>query len=217
MSEHSGIDREPGPGAVGGTRAVASSGRYGRRALMLGTVAAAAGAAVSLADGAGIAEAANGQPVELGQNNSATATTWVTNNHGAALTASTSSVVASALTGINTGASRAGSGPGVTGSSSDGDGVYGISNIAAGVVGQGGAVGVSGNAPGGIGAIGESNAGVGVLGESEESIGVCGYSNSGPGVLGWGARARGCWPITQTAPRCRSWEKPSSAPAAWRP
>jgi hypothetical protein len=57
-------------------------GRYGRRALLLGAAAGGAGAAVSLAGGAAPAAAAadgNGGPVLLGETNTETATTTITN------------------------------------------------------------------------------------------------------------------------------------------
>ncbi|HYK31990.1 MAG TPA: hypothetical protein VEV63_08510 [Streptosporangiaceae bacterium] len=61
-----------------------ASGRFGRRALMLGAAAAGAGMAASMAGG-GIAEAApSAHPLLLGKFNSAHATTEVSTNAGAA-------------------------------------------------------------------------------------------------------------------------------------
>jgi hypothetical protein len=176
MSEHLSKDREL-RSAGGDRRAVASSGRAGRRALILGAAAAGAGAAVSLAGGMDRANAANGDPVELGESNFATATTSVTNRHGTALGAHTPSGL-SALTGSNTCLSRGGGGAGVTGSSVDGIGVVGTSDNQAGVLGSG-VIGVS------------AQGAYGVVGESEEGVGVYGSSNSGPGVLGVGGPGAG--------------------------
>lgn len=179
MSEHLSKDGEL-RSAGGDPGAVTPSGRTGRRALLLGAAAAGAGAAVSLAGGADPADAANGNPVELGQRNFATATTWVINHHGSALTAQTPGVQ-SALTGINTLVSMYGGGAGVTGSAVDGIGVVGTSSNAAGVYGSG-ALGVSGSSTYGPGVVGESD-GYGVLGQANSGIGVYGFSGSGPGVV----------------------------------
>jgi hypothetical protein len=181
MSEHLSKDREL-RSAGGDRRAVTSSGRAGRRALILGAAAAGAGTAVSLAGGTDPANAANGNPVELGKKNFATATTWVINRHGTALAARTSGLGRSALAGINTTVGRGVGGAGVTGSAVDTAGVEGTSGNAAGVLGSG-VIGVSGFSPYGPGVVGESDREYGVLGQSNSGIGVYGFSGSGPGVV----------------------------------
>jgi hypothetical protein len=181
MSEDLGKDREL-RSAGGDPGAATPPGHSGRRALIIGAAVAGAGAVVSLAGGMDPADAANGNPVELGKNNFATATTWVINRQGTALAARTSADGQSALTGINTIVGRGVSGAGVTGSGVDTNGVVGTSGNAAGVLGSG-VVGVSGYSPSGVGVIGETDGSCGVSGSASFGIGVCGSSGSGPGVV----------------------------------
>lgn len=131
------------------------NGKYGRRTLMLGA-AAGVGAVASLATKPDIA-AANGTPVELGDVNSATATTEVTTSSGSGLYG-----ISEATSGIT------GYVGGVVGDSNTKYGVVGLSSVLNGVAGVttadswGGVIGQDESSGGGYGVQGYSAQGVGV-------------------------------------------------------
>ena len=79
---HGDVEGEPGAAALS---------RYGRRALMLGAGAAGAGLAATLAGSGDPAAAANSNPVELGDSNSASASTVITTTGGNGLNGITTS------------------------------------------------------------------------------------------------------------------------------
>ena len=119
----------------------ASQRRYARRALMLGAAVAGAGAAASLAV-PGPAEASNGKPVLLGEPNTATAATSVSNADGDGFAGSTSAAGHSGIRGNDTGRG----GYGLAGFSVNGIGVHGRSAHGAAIVGEASnAVGVYGS------------------------------------------------------------------------
>jgi hypothetical protein len=142
MNEQIGLD---GPAALkdGDAPTVSPIARVGRRALVLGAAAAGAGMAASLVVGNGPAEAENNSPVLLGDANTATATTSITNNAGGAFDATTSANGGhSAVHGNDTSAKG---GYGVAGSSANGTGVSGMSTYGPGVYGT-----TSGNGQAGV-------------------------------------------------------------------
>jgi hypothetical protein len=61
-----------------GEDGAAAPGRYGRRALLLTAGAAGAALSATLASGSDPADAANNNPIELGQSNSASTSTVIT-------------------------------------------------------------------------------------------------------------------------------------------
>ena len=145
------------------------TGIYGRRGLMLGA-AAGVGAVASLA-GEDSASAQNSTPVELGDSNSATATTEVTTSSG------------SGLYGISVGASGiTGNTAGVLGDSNTNDGVVGLSSAGDGVGGQTSADGYRGV----YGGDDSTGGGYGVQGESVYGVGVQGFSYVGTGIYAEG-------------------------------
>jgi hypothetical protein len=86
------LTQDPGPGPAGRSEPAARpTGRRGRRAVVLGAVAAGAGAAVSLVGG-GVASAApdGDPPVALGAANTETSTTTISNADSGAITGNTS-------------------------------------------------------------------------------------------------------------------------------
>jgi hypothetical protein len=156
-------------------RTGARRGSYGRRAVMLGTAAAAAGTVAGMAGSTGLAQAANGSPVELGEANTATATTLVTTSGGSGLYGETTADQRAGLKGVD--ASSAAGGFGVYGSSTKGTGVYGEN----GEAGQAGVQGADTSGGQGYGVRGTSEAGFGVYGTSM-NVGVFGTGT--PGVWG---------------------------------
>jgi hypothetical protein len=164
---------------------------------MLGAAVAGAGIATGLVASAEPAEASNGNPVELGETNTETSTTVVTNANSGALEGSTSANGGhSGVRGTDTSTKG---GFGVAGSSTNGAGVSGSSTNGAGVSGttsgnnQAGVSGIDGSPDGAFGVHGFSRVGVavfgkgtsgayGVQGESTISIGVYGSSPTGTGV-----------------------------------
>jgi hypothetical protein len=143
--------------------------RYGRRALMLGAAGAGAGIAVGLVAGAAPAGAANGNPVELGETNSATTETVINTTSEDGLQANT--------------AGDSGS-HGVKGTATNGTGVYGSSSGGTGVEGQAstngqsGVAGIDTSPGGGHGTYGNSTNGIGAYGEGHP-VGVYGAGNVG--------------------------------------
>jgi hypothetical protein len=100
---------------------------HSRRGLVFGAVATGAGAAAALVAGAGPADAANNNPVELGVSNSATAATIVSTTVGNGLEGVTSQAGLSGVAGVDS-STAAGGGHGVYGRSGVGIGVYGTIN-----------------------------------------------------------------------------------------
>jgi hypothetical protein len=179
---------------------------------MLGAAAAGAGAAVSLVAGAEPASAADGNPVLIGESNTAKATTSVTTKKGNGIEGSTSDTAGSGVYGVNTSTGGQYS-YGVYGTSQYGAGVYGACVDGAGVLGfingatfdqaavhgidestgEGGGNGVWGSSLNGtgvlgtgsdFGVIGSSTHGKGVFGESTYGFGVYATTASGVGVAG---------------------------------
>jgi hypothetical protein len=149
MGEQARSDRSAG---AGGRERAAGAGRggYGRRAVLAGAAAAGVGAVAGLAGGTGAAQAADGSPVELGETNHASATTWVITSSGTGLAGRTSTAHASGVAGIDDGGTGTGNGvygrsttgTGVYGTSADGQGVLGASTVGYGVFGTSGVHGV---------------------------------------------------------------------------
>jgi hypothetical protein len=187
MSEQPTTDREP-QSAVSTT--ASRAGHYGRRALILGAAAASAGAAVSLAGGAAPAAAAsdgNGGPVLLGEANTATGTTAITNAAGGAFSGNTSAN--GGHSGVHGNDTSPKGGYGLAGSSTNGCGVAGNSANGTGVQGTTSADGQSGVA--GIddsgldlssGVSGTSTIGFGVSGSCANGVAIYGESTNGYGV-----------------------------------
>jgi hypothetical protein len=168
-------DEEPGRGP-----------RLDRR-LLLAAGAASVGIAAGLVAGAEPAEAANGNPVELGESNSETQTTSITNTASGAFSGNTSAN--GGHSGVHGNDTSTGGGYGVAGNSDNGYGVNGTTNGngKAGVYGNDdspdGAYGVYGYTRVGTGVYGiGTSGGYGVTGEATISVGVQGTSESGTGV-----------------------------------
>jgi hypothetical protein len=142
--------------------------RLGRRALML-SAASGAGAAVCLIAGADPASAQD-TAVELGETNTATATTQINTSYGDGLKAQTTQNGQTGVYGID--ASQTG-GQGVIGSSTEGNGVVGQSTDG---------YGVSGSSQANYGVYGYSYYSSGVYGTSATETGVYGTSKYGYGV-----------------------------------
>lgn len=158
----------------------APSGRFGRRAVMLGAAATGAGVAASLAGGgaAGAAEpAAKGAAVLLGQSNSAHGTTQVITRTGDGLKGQTYDTDHSGVVGYDT--STASGGHGVFGRSTHGFGVFGISDHSTGMVGQCKSFNQSGVA--GID-LSTATGAHGVFGASAQGDGVYASSTHGTGL-----------------------------------
>jgi hypothetical protein len=179
MNEHPTTDGEPQPA---GPATVSGSSRYGRRSLLFGAAAAGAGVAVSLAGGTAPAEAAsrdNGGPVLLGETNTATAGTTITNADGGAFAGNTSAN--GGHSGVHGNDTSTAGGYGVAGSSTHGFGVAGDSTNGTGVQG-------TTSAPGGIGVAGIDNSGEdlssGVTGTSTIGFGVSGNCPNGVAIYG---------------------------------
>ena len=131
--------------------------RYGRRALMLGAGAAGAGLAATLAGSADPAAAADDNPVELGESNTASASTVITTSGGNGLNGVTTSNEIYAC--------------GLLGQSAAGIGVYGTQSSTSGLLG------VDAN-PESAAVLGDSGTGVGVLGLSSAAMGVYGVTSA---------------------------------------
>lgn len=131
--------------------------RYGRRALMLGAGAAGAGLAATLAGSADPAAAADDNPVELGESNTASASTVITTSGGNGLNGVTTSNEIYAC--------------GLLGQSTSGIGVYGTQSSTSGLLG------VDAN-PESAAVLGDSGTSVGVLGLSSAAMGVQGGTSA---------------------------------------
>jgi hypothetical protein len=183
---------EKNPGESGtGTNEESHTRRLGRRSLGIGAAAAGVGVAASLVARPEVASAQD-TPVELGETNTATATTEVNTSFGDGLKAQTTQNGQSGVYGVD--ASSSG-GQGVLGSSTSGTGVKGqtTNNDLYAVWGDdtssGGGVGVFGSSDNGTGVYGKT-AGDGVYGVFGESLdegggaGVYGTCVAGYGVYG---------------------------------
>ena len=141
--------------------------RYGRRALMLGAGAAGAGLAVAVLGSADPAAAANGGPVELGESNTASASTVITASGG------------NGLNGITTSPETYSCG--VYGEASSGIGVLGTPTTRSGLLGGN----LGGEAIPSIAAVvGDSGAGVAILGVANEGTAVAGFAFGYPAIYG---------------------------------
>ncbi len=151
--------------------------RYGRRALMLGAAAVGVGITAGLIASAAPAEAANDDPILLGESNTATSTTEINTTSGDGLQANT------------TGDSGS---HGVLGTATFGTGVAGISTYGTGVHGEtlgSGGYGVYGqdaSRGGATGVVGRSTEGDGVFGISTYGNGVAAVGPSGVWAVGLG-------------------------------
>ncbi len=207
MSESRSGDTGQQPHRAAG-RAQREAAGYGRRALMLGAAGAGAGIAAGLVGG-GQAQAADGNPVLLGESNSATRATVVSSRHSDGLQGTTSADLQSGVSGSD---SSSGGGFGVSASSKHGfgvsavapggTGVYGGTGPAASPFGVGGSYGLYGEDTtkgGGHGVAGVSTNGTGVRGTTQANgqsglsgddtstgggHGVAGASTNGTGVRG---------------------------------
>ncbi len=169
-----------------GDRQNQPSGKLDRRALLIGAttgIGAAAGLVMS-APPAG----ADDTPVLLGEDNTETGTTSITNTASGAFTGNTSAN--GGHSGVHGNDTSTGGGYGVAGNSANGYGVNGTTcgNGQAGVYGDDaspdGAYGVYGYTRVGTGVYGiGTSGGYGVIGDSSISVGVQGTSESGTGVL----------------------------------
>ncbi len=161
--------------------------RLDRRHLLAAGVASL-GVGAALFAGPEPAGAANGKPVELGESNSASDTTTITNSAAGAFAGNTSANGGHA--GVHGNDTSSKGGYGVAGNSVNGDGVIGTTagNAQAGVYGNDGspdgAYGVRGDSRVGVGVYGYGSSGAyGVQGDSTISVGVYGSSESGTGVV----------------------------------
>jgi hypothetical protein len=172
-----------------------------RRVLLAGTVSGLAALAAHALGRPAPTTASTA--VLLGENNSSTSTTKITNPNGAG------TALAGHVTGSGTalvGESDSGTGVfgtssfrGVEGISTSGSAVFGYSKSGYGVSGSTvSGTGVSGGSTSGNGVRGESSSAAAVRGHSDSSVGVYGASGSGApgvnlkvGVYGWGPDTEG--------------------------
>jgi hypothetical protein len=147
------------------------SRRFGRRAIMLGAAAVGAGIAADLV-ATEPASAANGNPVKLGDSNSATSSTVVSTTAGTGLQGEASTNGQSGLAGIDTSPDG---GHGTYGKSTNGTGAYGVTT--GDTIGQSGVYGVDGSSDGGYGVRGSSTWGYGSYGVSTHGTGVYGQTS----------------------------------------
>jgi hypothetical protein len=154
-------------------------------------------------------EAANGDPLLLGQSNTATVSTTLSSSGGGsegALRVINSNGGAIVGQGSGTYSSVVGqtsSGLGVHGrATADGVGLWGDSGSGAGVIGVSGTgFGVWANSTSGAGVLGNSSTSIGVVGHSNSSFGVWGDSGgSVPGVLGTSSSGIGVWGTASSLP-----------------
>ena len=192
-------------------RAQREAAGYGRRALMLGAAGAGAGIAAGLV-GSGQAQAANGNPVLLGESNSATRATAVSSRSSDGLQGTTSADLQSGVVGSD---SSSGGGFGVSASSKhgfgvaatapEGTGVYGGTGPAASPFGVSGSYGLYGedtSTGGGHGVAGASTNGTGVRGTTQANgqSGIAGIDTSAGGGHGsYGRSSNGTGAYGSTA------------------
>ncbi len=148
------------------------SRRFGRRAIILGAAGAGAGVAAALVAGPEPAFAANGDPVKLGDSNSATASTVVTTTVGTGLQGQASTNGQSGVSGIDTSPDG---GHGTYGRSTNGTGAYGLTR--GDTRGQSGVYGVDASSDGGYGVQGLSTWGYGAYAVSSHGTGVYGQTS----------------------------------------
>ena len=190
MTEH--LTGHDGISSDNGDEQQSATGKYGRRALMLGA-AAGVGAAASLAAKPEIAAAVTPDVsyVELGEANSTKGTTSVTSTKGDGLSGTTKANDYGGVLGED---HSSGGGFGVQGYSNAGTGLYGNS------VGNSGVTNPDGYTQAGV--IGDSNTNPGVLGTSSAAYGVYGASsaNGGAGVYGINVGSSGGAGVTGVGP-----------------
>ena len=147
------------------------SRRFGRRAIMLGAAAAGAGIATALVAAEPVS-ATNGNPVKLGDSNSATSSTVVSTTAGTGLQGEASTNGQSGVSGIDTSPDG---GHGTYGRSTNGTGAYGVTTGE--TTGQSGVYGVDDSSDGGYGVRGSSTWGYGAYGVSVHGTGVYGQTS----------------------------------------
>ena len=186
-----------------------------RRGLLTGAAAFGAAMAAKLAGDVKTAEAVDGQPLVVGQENSTGGTTTLTNAPAPAGIApgqfrSVTSNATAAIVGQSTGG-----GTGVRGQSNGGTGVIGVSSVIGvygettgtagpvyGIYGQttSATTAIIGNATtSGTGVLGVSNGGTALYGSSGSSNGVFGFSTSGNGVFGQSSQRVGVLGISSSS------------------
>ena len=149
--------------------------QQGRRQFMFGAAAAGVGLAAGLIADANPADAANGDSLQLGLGNTATATTTLTASNGSALRGRTT---ANGNIGLEGNDASPNGGYAVFGSSAKGYGVYGVTGAAHGVYGTAGSgFGVFGNSDTGTAVYANSNSGTAVIGNSGTGFGLYGRSD----------------------------------------
>jgi hypothetical protein len=188
-----------------------TAARYGRRAVVLGAAAAGAGLTVDLVSGAPQAQASNGNPVLLGDSNSATHATVVTSKSSDALQGSTSADLQSGVIGEDSSSgggygvkSSSANGFAVAGNSRNGVGVYGgtgATSVAFGISASCGLYGQDTSKGGGFGGYGTSANGTGVQGvtTAKGQSGASGIDNStggGHGTYGRSTNGTGAYGIS---------------------
>ncbi len=139
---------------------------------MLGAAGAGAGIAATLVAGAEPASASNGAPVQLGDSNSATASTVVTTTVGTGLQGDASTNGQSGVSGIDTSPNG---GHGTYGRSTNGTGAYGLTN--GDTIGQSGVYGVDASTDGGYGVRASSTWGYGAYAVSAHGTGIYGQTS----------------------------------------
>ena len=171
--------------------------RVGRRKMILGVAAAGVGA--SVVAGAEPAGATDGNPVLIGESNTAKATTSVKTTKGDGLDGTSDK--ATGVYGVSVAASGLEPGvvagvwgdstthAGVVGTSNDSDGVAGYTNA----TGQAGVLGTNASSESGYGVYGSSTNGFGVYGTCTDGVGVWGETTAeeAVGVHGHAAGADG--------------------------
>ena len=142
---------------------------------MFGAAAAGVGLAAGLIADANPADAANGDSLQLGLGNTATATTTLTASNGSALRGRTT---ANGNIGLEGNDASPNGGYAVFGSSAKGYGVYGVTGAAHGIYGTAGSgFGVFGHSDTGTAVYASSNSGTAVIGNSGTGFGLYGRSD----------------------------------------
>jgi len=141
-----------------------STRSWTRRGLIAGVAAAGAGAAAAVVGGAAPAGATEGDPLVVGEANTATGETSLTTSSGIAFLTYTSTTGAAALQGVD----NSDGGYGVYATSLAGNAVYGQMHATSGI---------SGAANQAAGIVGDSDLGPGVVGASSGDHGVYGLTN----------------------------------------
>jgi len=165
-----------------------ADGTWTRRGLIAGVAAAGAGAAAAVVGGAAPAGATEGDPLVVGEANTATGETSLTTSSGIAFLTYTSTTGAAALQGVD----NSDGGYGVYATSLAGNAVYGQMHATSGISGAANQV---------AGIVGDSDLGPGVVGASSETDGVAGYTSSTgySGVSGSDTGAIGGYGVSGTS------------------